>query len=86
MKPRLTKSYGGQRMYEILDAFLTPELRQRVLLNESDRGIYQNHWLVRKSAAVAFSQGYFHLSFSREVKVSCPAGGLDCSMTLPSLD
>ncbi|KAK4243151.1 hypothetical protein C7999DRAFT_44976 [Corynascus novoguineensis] len=45
----------------MLGAFLTPELRDRLLF-DAEKDSYdrvENHWLLRKSAAAAFAQGYF---------------------------
>lgn len=56
---------------ELLGAFLTPELRDR-LLSDTDEESYdrvENHCLLRKSAAAAFAKGYFQLSFYRKSKV-----------------
>lgn len=53
----------------MLGAFLTPELRDWVLLDAKSRRPFQNHFLVRQSAAVAFSQGYFQVLFKKNSKV-----------------
>jgi hypothetical protein len=55
----------------MLEAFLTPDLRDRLLSDITDQDQYrrvENHWLLRKSAAGAFVQGYFQLSFMRNRK------------------
>ncbi|KAH6844604.1 kinase-like domain-containing protein [Chaetomium sp. MPI-CAGE-AT-0009] len=52
----------------ILDAFRTPKLKDRLLSNTAKGGWFdgvENHWLVRRSAATAFAQGYFQLSFGK---------------------
>ncbi|KAK3290932.1 kinase-like domain-containing protein [Chaetomium fimeti] len=53
---------------EILDAFLTPKLKDWLLSESAEGKLFdrvENHWLVRKSAATAFAQGYFQLSFGK---------------------
>lgn len=56
----------------MLGAFLTPALRDWILSGAGSRIIYRNHWLVRKSAVAAFSQGFFQFTFTNghEVGVS----------------
>ncbi|KAK3297498.1 kinase-like domain-containing protein [Chaetomium fimeti] len=52
---------------EMLEAFLAPRLMDR-LLSDTEEDLYdrvENHWLLRKSAAAAFAQGYFQLSLNR---------------------
>jgi hypothetical protein len=56
----------------MLGAFLTPELSDRLLPSteeESYHGV-ENHWLLRKSAASAFAQGYFQILLYKKPKVS----------------
>ncbi|KAH6850767.1 kinase-like domain-containing protein [Chaetomium sp. MPI-CAGE-AT-0009] len=53
--------------HQMLGAFLTPKIRD-LLLSDTEEESYkrvENHWLLRKSAAAAFAQGYFQLSFKR---------------------
>ncbi|KAL2173706.1 kinase-like domain-containing protein [Thermothelomyces heterothallicus CBS 202.75] len=54
----------------MLGAFLTPELRDRLLFDAENKsyGRIENHWLLRRSAADAFAQGYFQLSFYKKSK------------------
>jgi hypothetical protein len=55
----------------MLEAFLTPDLRDRLLSDITDQDQYhrvENHWLLRRSAAAAFVKGYFQLSFIRNRK------------------
>ncbi|KAK4155772.1 kinase-like domain-containing protein [Chaetomidium leptoderma] len=57
----------------MLGAFLTPELRDRLLRVSDDAETesydrVENHWLLRKSAAAAFTQGYFQLSLYKKSK------------------
>ncbi|KAK4132066.1 kinase-like protein [Trichocladium antarcticum] len=52
----------------MLGAFLTPTLRDRLLSDAAEEESFDrvgNHWLLRKSAAVAFAQGHFQLSFGK---------------------
>jgi len=57
---------------KLLGAFLTPELRDQLLSDAEEESYdrFENHWLLRKSAAAAFAKGYFQLSFYRKSKVS----------------
>ncbi|KND87680.1 hypothetical protein TOPH_07654 [Tolypocladium ophioglossoides CBS 100239] len=52
-------------LHEMLGAFLGPELRDWVLAGTASQTIHRNCWLVRKSAATAWSQGFFEFSFSK---------------------
>jgi len=61
----------------MLTAFLTPDLRDRVLEEHKElRTSPRNCWLVRRSAAAAFTQGYFQCelmnSTQHEVRDSSP--------------
>lgn len=56
---------------ELLGVFLTPELSDLLLSQteeESCHGV-ENHWLLRKSVASAFAQGYFQLFLYKKPKV-----------------
>ncbi|POR32239.1 Uncharacterized protein TPAR_07550 [Tolypocladium paradoxum] len=54
-----------QSLHGILCAFVGPELRDWILSNEASQNACRNHWLVRKSAATAFSQGFFQFTFTK---------------------
>ncbi|KAM5347379.1 hypothetical protein ACJ41O_010384 [Fusarium nematophilum] len=49
--------------HEILGAFVGPELRDWILSDAAPLDSYRNHWLVRRSAASAFSHGFFQFMF-----------------------
>lgn len=56
----------------MLGAFLTPELRDRLLSHIAEGNSFdrvENYWLLRKSAAGAFAQGHFQLVFKKRSKV-----------------
>lgn len=57
--------------HDLLEAFLTPELKGWLLSDErkAAQGGHENHWLLCRSAASAFAQGYFKLSFRKKFKV-----------------
>ncbi|OIW24544.1 kinase-like protein [Coniochaeta ligniaria NRRL 30616] len=52
----------------MLGAFLNPELRDWVVSDAESQNPYSRHWLARKSAAVAFSEGYFQFKFHDRFK------------------
>ncbi|KAI5460472.1 hypothetical protein BGZ63DRAFT_414681 [Mariannaea sp. PMI_226] len=47
----------------MLGVFVGPDLQDRFLSNAASYNIYRDHWLVRRSAAAAFSQGFYKLEF-----------------------
>ncbi|KAI5464237.1 kinase-like domain-containing protein [Mariannaea sp. PMI_226] len=49
----------------MLSVYIGPGLQQRILSNDASLNDHQNHWLVRKSAAMALSQGFFQFIFSK---------------------
>ena len=53
-------------MNELLGAFLTPRLRDYFVenLNREAQKEYRNLWLLRKSAAKAFAQGYLKVDIN----------------------
>ncbi|PNY27012.1 Uncharacterized protein TCAP_03063 [Tolypocladium capitatum] len=67
-KIRVNKMFS-QSLHEMLSAFLGPDLRDWVLSNAASLNAYRNHWLVRKSAASAMSQGFFQFTFSKGCEV-----------------
>ncbi len=58
----------------MLRVFVGPDLQQWILSNGVSLNDYGNHWLVRKSAAAALSQGFFQFAFGKgsDVSVSFP--------------
>ncbi|KAI1116544.1 kinase-like domain-containing protein [Nemania sp. NC0429] len=46
----------------MLGVFVGPGMQQPILSNDASLNDHRNHWLVRKSAAVALSQGFFFIS------------------------
>lgn len=60
-----------QTAHELLEAFLTPDLKDWLISDErkAAQDGHENHWLLCRSAASAFTQGYFKLSFRKKSKV-----------------
>lgn len=54
-----------QSLHEMLGVFIGPGMLQRILSNDASLNDHRNHWLVRKSAAIALSQGFFQFSFHK---------------------
>ncbi|KFA51544.1 hypothetical protein S40293_06349 [Stachybotrys chartarum IBT 40293] len=50
-----------ERLHEILGVFAGPQLQHHITSNGASLDAYANHWLVRKSAALALAQGFFQL-------------------------
>ncbi|KAI1354664.1 kinase-like domain-containing protein [Xylaria sp. FL0043] len=53
-------------LHEMLGVFIGPGMQQRILSNDTPLNDHRNHWLVRKSAAMALSQGFFKFTFSKD--------------------
>ncbi|KAF5024145.1 hypothetical protein F66182_3779 [Fusarium sp. NRRL 66182] len=52
-------------LHDILGVFVGSEMQQRLLASDALLNGHRNHWLVRKSAAVALSRGYFQFRFTK---------------------
>ncbi|KAF7543898.1 hypothetical protein G7046_g9908 [Stylonectria norvegica] len=50
--------------HEMLGIFVGSEMQQTILKDDAHLNGHCNHWLVRKSAAMALSQGYFQFTFT----------------------
>ncbi|OAA55872.1 Protein kinase-like domain protein [Niveomyces insectorum RCEF 264] len=51
-------------LHEMLSVFTGPEIQQRILSHDDFPHDLQKYWLVRKSAAVAWLQGWFQFRFN----------------------
>lgn len=67
----------SQSLSDLLDYFIGTEMNHRIMEDPALIADLQNHWLVRESAAVAFSQGYFQFDFLRGYKVGAVQSSLD---------
>ncbi|KAI1154143.1 kinase-like domain-containing protein [Nemania diffusa] len=54
-----------QSLHEMLGVFIGPGMQQRILSHDDSLNDHRNHWLVRKSAAIALSQGFYQFMFSK---------------------
>ncbi|KAK2616253.1 hypothetical protein QQS21_000888 [Conoideocrella luteorostrata] len=55
-------------LHELLGAFVGSNLRDWYLSKAAFLNTYQNHWLVRKSAAAALWEGFFQVALGKELK------------------
>ncbi|KAI0426010.1 kinase-like domain-containing protein [Xylaria sp. FL1042] len=55
-------------LHELLGVFIGPEIQQRILFHDASLHDPSNHWLVRKSATAAWTQGWFQFTFSSGTK------------------
>ncbi|KAI1169268.1 kinase-like domain-containing protein [Nemania serpens] len=53
----------------MLGVFIGSGMQQRILSNDASLNDHRNHWLVRKSAAIALSQGFFQFMFSKSSEI-----------------
>ncbi|OAA35158.1 Protein kinase-like domain protein [Metarhizium rileyi] len=58
------KIHVDETLLGLFDAFVGPELRDWVLSDAASSNPYRNHWLVRKSAAAALSEGFYMFNAS----------------------
>ncbi|KAG6002939.1 hypothetical protein E4U21_002504 [Claviceps maximensis] len=58
-----------KQLHEILGIFVGPQLLDWFLSKAAKLDIFQSHWLVRRSAAVALSQGFFEFEFEGQKKL-----------------
>lgn len=56
-------------MHELLGAFVGSDLRDWLFSKAAFLNTYQNHWLVRKSAAAALREGFFEVSLGKKLEV-----------------
>ncbi|KZZ98369.1 Protein kinase-like domain protein [Moelleriella libera RCEF 2490] len=71
-------------IHELLGAFVGSDLRDWVLSKAAFLNTYQNHWLVRKSAAAALREGFFQVSIGEELEYRVTLVGIGGS-TRPSI-
>ncbi|KAG5955708.1 hypothetical protein E4U56_007062 [Claviceps arundinis] len=57
-----------KELHELLGIFIGPSLLDWLLLKAASLSPEQNHWLVRKSAAAAITQGFFELMIESGLK------------------
>lgn len=58
-----------KELHELLGIYIGPSLLDWLLLKAASLNPQQSHWLVRRSAATALAQGFFHFTFEQGLKV-----------------
>lgn len=57
-----------KELHELLGIYIGPSLLDWLLLKAASLNPQQSHWLVRRSAATALAQGFFHFTFEQGLK------------------
>ncbi|KAG5950466.1 hypothetical protein E4U57_007703, partial [Claviceps arundinis] len=73
-----------KELHELLGIFIGPSLLDWLLLKAASLSPEQNHWLVRKSAAAAITQGFFELMIESGLKYTVYTSGIG-GPTVPSI-
>ncbi|KAG6282240.1 hypothetical protein E4U48_004848 [Claviceps purpurea] len=73
-----------KELHELLGIFIGPSLLDWLLLKAASLSPEQNHWLVRKSAAAARTQGFFEFKIKSGLKYNVYTSGIR-SPTAPSI-
>ncbi|KAI0394956.1 kinase-like domain-containing protein [Xylariaceae sp. FL0594] len=66
-------------LHEMLGVFVGTEMQQRIVSDNVSQHDHRNHWLVRKSVALALSQGLLHI---RQIKIKEDSELLVCINTI----
>ncbi|CCE27336.1 uncharacterized protein CPUR_00810 [Claviceps purpurea 20.1] len=74
----------GKELHELLGIFIGPSLLDWLLLKAASLSPEQNHWLVRKSAAAARTQGFFEFMIETGLKYDVYTSGIG-GPTAPSI-
>ncbi|KAG6080945.1 hypothetical protein E4U15_003096 [Claviceps sp. LM218 group G6] len=73
-----------KELHELLGIFIGTSLLDWLLLKAASLSPEQNHWLVRKSAAAAITQGFFELMIESGLKYTVYTSGIG-GPTVPSI-